>query len=115
MRVPAVDVAPPAKVVKSTPGLRLELLDCTSQIGREECAAALASGDAAMDISRVEGVAGLAPLVREVPPARVLLRTVILSEAMDPRSCSRTLIPKATAEILLLTQDDRVASRKACS
>ena len=31
MRVPAVDIAPLADVVKSTAGLRLELLNCTSQ------------------------------------------------------------------------------------
>jgi predicted TIM-barrel fold metal-dependent hydrolase len=72
MRVPAVELAPLANVLKSTPGLRLELLNCTSQIGREEYAAALASGDVSMDISMVEGVAGLARLVRQVPLSRVL-------------------------------------------
>lgn len=72
MRVPALDLAPLANVVKSTPGLRLELLNCTSQIGREEYAAALASGDVSMDIRMVEGVAGLARLVRQVPLSRVL-------------------------------------------
>jgi len=72
MRVPAVDLAPLANVVKNTAGLRLELLNCTSQIGREDYAAALASGDVSMDISMVEGVAGLARLVRQVPLSRVL-------------------------------------------
>ena len=57
---------------KATPGLRLELLNCTSQIAREEYAAALASGEVSMDISMVEGVAGLARLVRQAPLARVL-------------------------------------------
>ena len=71
-RVPAVELAPLMGVVKSTPGLRLELLNCTSQIGREEYAAALASGDVSMDISMVEGVGGLARLVRQVPLSRVL-------------------------------------------
>jgi len=72
MHVPTVELAPLADVVKGTPGVRLELLNCTSQIGREEYAAALASGDVSMDISMVEGVAGLARLVRQVPLARVL-------------------------------------------
>jgi predicted TIM-barrel fold metal-dependent hydrolase len=72
LRVPAVELAPLAAAVKATPGLRLELLNCTSQIGREEYAVALASGDVSMDISMVEGVAGLARLVRQVPISRVL-------------------------------------------
>jgi len=72
MHVPAVDLAPLANVVKSTPGLRLELLNCTSQIEREEYAAALASGDVSMDISMVEGVAGVGRLVRQVPLSHVL-------------------------------------------
>jgi uncharacterized protein len=72
VRVPAVELAPLANVVKSTPGLRLELLNCTSQIGRQEYAEALSSGDVSMDISMVEGVAGLARLVRQIPLSRVL-------------------------------------------
>jgi predicted TIM-barrel fold metal-dependent hydrolase len=72
MRVPALELAPLAAVVKATPGLRLELLNCTSQIGREEYAAALSTGNVSMDISMVEGVAGLARLGRQVPLARVL-------------------------------------------
>ncbi len=72
MRVPAVELAPLAAVVKATPGLRLELLNCTSQIGREEYAAALSAGNVSMDISMMEGVAGLARLGRQVPLARVL-------------------------------------------
>ena len=72
MRVPAVELAPLASAVKTTPGLRLELLNCTSQIGREEYAAALSAGNVSMDISMVEGVACLARLGRQVPLARVL-------------------------------------------
>ena len=72
MPVPVVGLAPLASVVKSTPGLRLELLNCTSQIGGEEYAAAISSGDVSMDISMVEGVAGLARLVRQFPLSRVL-------------------------------------------
>jgi len=72
MRVPAVELAPLAAVVKATPGLRLELINCSSQIGREEYAAALSAGNVSMDISMVEGVAGLARLGRQVPLARVL-------------------------------------------
>jgi len=72
MRVPAVELVALTSAVKGTPGLRLELLNCTAQIGREEYAAALATGDVSMDISMVEGVAGVARLVRQVPLSRLL-------------------------------------------
>ena len=72
MRVPPVDITPLPNVVKSTPGLRLELLNCTSNIDREQYEAALGAGDVYTETSMVEGVAGIARYVRSVPQARVL-------------------------------------------
>jgi predicted TIM-barrel fold metal-dependent hydrolase len=72
VRVPPVEIAPLAEMVKRTPGLRLQLLNCTSQVDRKDYVAALASGDVSMDISMVEGVAGVARLTRQVPLAKVL-------------------------------------------
>jgi predicted TIM-barrel fold metal-dependent hydrolase len=72
MRVPAVDITPLAEVVKTTPGLRLELLNCTSNISVEQYRAALAAADVSAEISMVDGIAGLARLVQEIPLQRVL-------------------------------------------
>jgi predicted TIM-barrel fold metal-dependent hydrolase len=72
MRVPAVDITPLAEVVKTTPGLRLELLNCTSNISVEQYRAAFAAGDVYTEISMVEGIAGLARLVHQIPLQRVL-------------------------------------------
>ena len=72
MRVPPVDIAPLAGVVKSTPGLRLQLLNCTSNIGREEYQGVLAAGAAGMEISMVDGVACVARLAQEIGLERVL-------------------------------------------
>lgn len=72
MRVPPVDIAPLAEVVKKTAGLRLELLNCTSNIEREHYLAAVEAGDVYTEISMAEGVAGLARLVRNFPLTRML-------------------------------------------
>jgi predicted TIM-barrel fold metal-dependent hydrolase len=72
MRVAPVDISPLAEVVKSTPGLRLELLNCTSHLNREQFRAALDAGEVYTDISMVERVAGLARYVRNIPLSRVL-------------------------------------------
>jgi hypothetical protein len=72
MRVPPVDITPLADVVKATQGLRLELLNCSSTTGVEPYQATLGAGDVYADISMVEGVAGVARLVHEIPMQRVL-------------------------------------------
>jgi predicted TIM-barrel fold metal-dependent hydrolase len=72
MRVPPVDITPLPNVVKSTPGLRLELLNCTSNIDRKQYEAALGAGDVYTETSMVEGVAGIARYIRSVRQARVL-------------------------------------------
>ena len=72
MRVPSVDIAPLATVVKNTPGLRLELLNCTSNIDRERYEAALGAGEVYTETSMLEAVAGVARYIRTVPLSRVL-------------------------------------------
>ena len=72
LRVPPVDIAPLAEVVKSTPGLRLELVNCTSNISKERYRAALSAGDVYAEISMVEGIAGVGRLVHEIPLPRML-------------------------------------------
>ncbi len=72
MRVPPVDITPLADVVKSAPGLQLELLNCTSNISKEQYRAAFSSGDMYAEISMVEGIAGVGCLVHEIPLPRVL-------------------------------------------
>src|SRR5947207_15546834 len=63
LRVPPVGITPIADVVKSTPGLRLELLNCTSNISEEPYRAAFSAGDVYAEISMVEGIAGVGRLV----------------------------------------------------
>jgi predicted TIM-barrel fold metal-dependent hydrolase len=72
MRVSPVDISHLAEVVKSTPDLRMELLNCTSNIGKEQYRAALSAGDVYTEISMVEGVAGVGRIVHEIPLSRVL-------------------------------------------
>jgi len=72
MRVSPVDITPLADVVKSTPGLRLALLNCPSNTIRKGARAALAAGDVNVEISMVESVAGVARLVQDIPLPRVL-------------------------------------------
>jgi predicted TIM-barrel fold metal-dependent hydrolase len=72
LHVPPVDIAPLVNVVKSTPGLRLELLNCTSNISRAQYRAAFSAGDVYVEISMVEGIAGVGRLVHLIPLPRVL-------------------------------------------
>ena len=71
MRVPPVDITPLAALIKTTPGLRLELLNCHSNIGRDEYQSVFAAGDVYTDISMVEGIAGVGRFVHELPLPRV--------------------------------------------
>jgi len=72
MRISPVDITPLAEVVINTPGLRLELLNRASHISQEQFRAVLAAGDVYTDISMVEGVAGVARFIQEIPLPRVL-------------------------------------------
>ena len=72
LRVPPDGITPLADVVKSTPGLRLELLNCTSNISKEHDRALFSVGDVYAEISMVEGIAGVGRLVHEIPLPRML-------------------------------------------
>src|SRR5437016_14167553 len=69
MRVPAVDLAPLAGIVRSVPSLRLVILNQKRDRRLKEIAAA---GQVYFDIAMVEGVGGVGVLAREISPARVL-------------------------------------------
>ena len=88
LRVPPVDIAPLAEVVTNTPGLRLELVNCTSIISKEHYRAALSAGDVYLEISMVEGIAGVGRLVHEIPLPRVLSDRIIPSFILSPL-CSK--------------------------
>jgi hypothetical protein len=72
MRVAPVDITPLAGVVKSTPGVRLEILNGTSHTNREHVRAAFAAGDVYTEISMVERVGGIGRFVQNVPLAKIL-------------------------------------------
>lgn len=72
MQIPPVDIAPLPDVVKSTPGLRLELLNCGSHAERRGLPGIFEAGEVYMDIATVEGVGGIGRLVQHVPLPRVL-------------------------------------------
>jgi predicted TIM-barrel fold metal-dependent hydrolase len=72
MRVPPVDIAPLAAVIKNTEGLRLELLNCASHIDQEHYHAAIDAGNVYADISMMERVAGIGRHVHTFPLARLL-------------------------------------------
>jgi predicted TIM-barrel fold metal-dependent hydrolase len=69
MRVPPVNPAPLAGIVKALPKLRLMLLNANRTPGAGQLSAA---GTLYFDVAMVEGVGGIARLVSEVPAARVL-------------------------------------------
>ena len=72
MRVSPVDINPLAALIRSTPGLRLELLNRNSNIGSEEYRSVFDAGDVYTEISMVESVAGVARFVQKIPLPRVL-------------------------------------------
>jgi len=73
MRVPPVDVAPLAELVKHQHGLRLVVLNWTPGLQSGELQTVLApTGHVYFDISTVEGVGGVAHLVEQVSLERVL-------------------------------------------
>jgi predicted TIM-barrel fold metal-dependent hydrolase len=72
MHVSTVDITPLADVVRKTPDLRMELLSCTSKIGKEQYREVLSAGGVCLELSMVEGVAGVGRLVHEIPLSRVL-------------------------------------------
>ena len=73
LRVPPVDPAPLAGLVARTPGLRLVLLNARrAALFGEPMLTVMRAGDVSVDISQLEGVAGVAELLGKVSPDRVL-------------------------------------------
>ena len=72
MRVPPVDIAPLADLIKAEPKVRLVVLNCYPQMGLEPLGKLSAAGNVCFDLSMVEGVGGVARLVQEVSLERVL-------------------------------------------
>lgn len=72
MRIEPVDISPLADVVKSTPGLRLQILNGTSHTRRDRVHAAFEAGDVYMEIAMVERVGGVGRFLQGFPLQRLL-------------------------------------------
>jgi len=72
VRIPHVDLAPLAALLQQTPELAVVLLNWQRAMNGELLKKLAASGEVYFDIATVEGVGGVAKLIREVPPERVL-------------------------------------------
>ncbi|MCI0462828.1 MAG: amidohydrolase, partial [Gemmataceae bacterium] len=72
LRIPPVDPAPIAALVTRTPGLRLVLLNALGRLRGEALASLLRAGDVYVEIAMLEGVGGVANLLSQVAPERVL-------------------------------------------
>jgi predicted TIM-barrel fold metal-dependent hydrolase len=72
LRVPAVDPGPLAGLVARTPGLRLVLLNALRTLRGDALVRLLRAGDVYVDIAMLEGVAGVANLLAQVPHEHVL-------------------------------------------
>lgn len=70
MQVPPVDTAPIVDLLKQTPGLRLQLLNAFRTV-RGEPLLRLAAAGAHLEIAMLEGVAGLAGLLKQLPIERL--------------------------------------------
>lgn len=72
LRTEPVDTAPLADLVKRTPGLRLVLLNALGKLHGQALTDVVVAGAVYVEISMLEGVGGLANLLAQVPPERVL-------------------------------------------
>ncbi len=72
LRVQPTSVAGLAGLVRQTPGLRLVLLNSQSVLRGRALADLLAAGEVYIEIAMLEGVGGIAGLLAQVPPNRVL-------------------------------------------
>jgi predicted TIM-barrel fold metal-dependent hydrolase len=72
LRVPPVDPEPLAALVAQTPGLRLVLLNALGTLRGDALIRLLRAGDVSVEIAMLEGVAGVANLLTQVSPERVL-------------------------------------------
>lgn len=72
MRVPQVDVAPLAALLASRPELRLVLLNWGRGVNSVQPPRLAEAGQICFDIATLEGVGGVASLLRQVPADRVV-------------------------------------------
>ncbi|MBI5388228.1 MAG: amidohydrolase family protein [Verrucomicrobia bacterium] len=72
LRVPAVEPAPLASLMKATPSLRLVLLNALRTLRGEALRTLLAAGEVFVEIAMLEGVGGVEALLAQVPSSRVL-------------------------------------------
>jgi len=72
MRIPDVDVKPLAELVKARPRLRLVLLNAFATVGGAALKQLAAVDRIWFEIAMKEGVGGVAGLLQQVPPSRVL-------------------------------------------
>jgi len=72
LRVEPVDTAPLADIIKQTRGLRLVLLNALGTLRGQPLLDLIAAGEVCAEISMLEGVGGVANLLKEVPSEQVL-------------------------------------------
>jgi len=72
MRVPHVDVTPLVALLGSRPRLRVVLLNWSRAVNAALLAKLSAAGQVCFDIATLEGVGGVAKLLKQVPPERVV-------------------------------------------
>jgi predicted TIM-barrel fold metal-dependent hydrolase len=72
LSVEPVNTAPSADLVKQTPGLRLVLLNALGTLRAKPLLDLIAAGEVYVEISMLEGVAGIERLLAQVPSQRVL-------------------------------------------
>jgi predicted TIM-barrel fold metal-dependent hydrolase len=72
MQVPHVDVKPLPALLESRSGLRIVLLNWGRAVKTDQLATLAGAGEVLFDISTVEGVGGVANLLKQVPADRVV-------------------------------------------
>ncbi len=72
VRVPAVDPAPLIELVKARPKLRVVVLNGLTVLQGEQLTRLAAAGNVSFDIAMLEGVGGIARLMKQVPLDRIL-------------------------------------------
>ncbi len=72
LRVQPVNLAPLPELLRKNPSLRVVLLNCLGKLRGQPLANLLEAGDARIDIAMLEGVGGIANLLTEIPPSRIL-------------------------------------------
>src|SRR5258705_13983732 len=72
MQVPNVDALPLLEALKSRPGLRVVLLNWFRAMKGDLLSRLADAGQIFFDLATVEGVGGVANLLKQIPPERVL-------------------------------------------